>query len=305
MDGQERRRNPVIGREIRVLRPDEVPGRVGGIDVGRLGPLLALQPITVLRTSDLLLARFSFVNLTDGTDQQGRRVLRRVGNRPAFLVVDFQPQHIVEQAFYETAGTSPTNDSPTNPGGANPPPSSPSPATSEQLPTGPVQARISTHTRLVFQVTDQEILLTLDGLLTACSSLPLSVAPHAVGAGSRFTALSDLLASDAVHVAAVLGAHNAAERVVGARLVARGLGASKALRERVGAAEAQASVASLSIAAQLQVTEALLGAGCGRPRPSGPAGAVRHRDVHRAAVAAQALPRPERRLRPRPRPGHP
>jgi hypothetical protein len=79
--------------DVSILRPD-VSGRA--IDV-------APRPVDVLRPDDLLVLRFSFVNLKwqRAHDRGPLQLVRATSNRPAYLVATFPPQHIVEAAFFE------------------------------------------------------------------------------------------------------------------------------------------------------------------------------------------------------------
>ncbi|MDQ7993431.1 MAG: hypothetical protein AAGC63_10195, partial [Propionicimonas sp.] len=119
------------------------------------GIALAPRPVLVIRPDDLLVARFSFVNLSRSGSPP---VLRRAAqNRAAYLVVDFQPQHVVERAFYELPGSAPTAE-PKLPGGQPLPPDQQvtDPLSSEAI-LLPARAVLSGSTRLVFTVGGTEI----------------------------------------------------------------------------------------------------------------------------------------------------
>ena len=128
-----------------------------------------------LRTADMLLVRFSFENMRVVLDGEGTGALRRrVASRPAYLIADFPPQHLVEEAFAER-GNPGLVSQPQLPGGkayTGPP------ATESNVapPAPPVQASLSEHSRLVFAVGNATIRWSLDGLLAAMSTLPLSIA---------------------------------------------------------------------------------------------------------------------------------
>lgn len=251
MPPESRIRRTVLGRQLIVERV------VREIDPNLVLPV-AMPPITVIRAEDLFFARFSFVNLTAGTDQAGRRVLRRRrADRAAFLAVDLQPQHVIEEAFYEKPGKSPTQPNPTNPAGQNPPPQPPDPPDSEQLHL-PVRALLSTHTRLVFRVTTEEIVFTLDGLLAACSSLPLSVAPHAVTQGLTRVSFAEALHNSAVGTQAVVREIGTlAGSVAKVGTVAGTLAAARTLEARLGGTRAGAAIAGLGLAQDLQIVDVL------------------------------------------------
>src|SRR5215211_5310567 len=56
--------------------------------------------VNVLRTDDLLALQFEFVNLhLDTTASQEARLVRTQAGQPAFIVVQFPPQYLAEQAF--------------------------------------------------------------------------------------------------------------------------------------------------------------------------------------------------------------
>ena len=134
------------------------PGIEAGIEV-EPGRLIGIPPVTVTRPSDLLRLKFSFDNLRL-TNVGGQLVLTRArSTAQARLVVDHQPQHLVEEAGYEAL------DAFEQPKFEKPP--------------RPVQTRLSTHSRLVFSVGSAQIPWTLDGLLDACTTLPLLLAPNA------------------------------------------------------------------------------------------------------------------------------
>ena len=169
-----------FGQQVMVRKVGDVIGRQIPGDVLVLNPF----PVTVLRTTDLLLVRFSFQNLhwvqVDGADA----LARRDAAKPAYLIADFPPQHLVEEAFAERADETNKDEDKSVfartqelPDGT---PVEPSPKdTDATLKVPPVEASLSQHSRLVFEVEKESIRWSLDGLLTAMSTLPLSVAPHA------------------------------------------------------------------------------------------------------------------------------
>ena len=156
---------------VALAQPDL--GLVAGVP-----PLAILpQPVDLLRTDDLLFLRCSFVNLTWNASQAGAppSLVRNTKNRPAFLVVTLPPQHVIERAFFQTAaGALP---------GATNPPGKPDPDAGRgggPLEVPPVFASLAARSRLVFKVTDQQIVYTVEGILQAMATLELVVAPHAV-----------------------------------------------------------------------------------------------------------------------------
>ncbi|QAY72003.1 hypothetical protein ET445_00320 [Agromyces protaetiae] len=150
------------------------PALDDGIDVGaHLNESLA--SIRVLRTRDLVDVTFRFSGLALRVDERGGRFLVRRGRAAAFLIADFGPQHLYEQAFFEAGGDA--SDFLKNPLAqqrAGVPPTSGTPA--RDVLSKAILARSS---RLVFTVTGQRIPYSSAGLLAAMRVLPLSVVPHA------------------------------------------------------------------------------------------------------------------------------
>ncbi|MEU6197343.1 hypothetical protein [Streptomyces sp. NPDC047061] len=136
-------------------------------------------PIRLLRTDDLLDLRFSFPGLRLDASPFGRRTLQRAD--PAVegrLVVDFGPQHLTEQAFFEAAPGLPAEDEP---------------GTGEPHPAPPVLARIAGRSTLVFVVGAQDrIDYSATGLLTAMRTLPLRVVDAAVAPAAPTAATARL-----------------------------------------------------------------------------------------------------------------
>lgn len=111
---------------------------------------------SVLRPDDLLALEFECINLEVRAGVPPRLV-RKNAAAPAYLVVHFPPQHIAEQAFFETTP------------GYQPDPKAPAePTTAETPAPPPVLARIAGPTRLAFFVPKEvaEIPLTLESLLS-------------------------------------------------------------------------------------------------------------------------------------------
>ncbi len=166
---------------VRLARPELITAGAGaaGATAGA-GRLLVPQPVDLLRAEDLLFLRCSFLNLAWDSVRAGQApaLVRNVKTRPAFLVVTFPPQHVIEKAFFQTAEGIPT-------GATNPPDPAkkdPDAASGSDLPleVPPVFSSLAASSRLVFKVTDQRIDYTVEGLLHAMATLDLAVAPHAV-----------------------------------------------------------------------------------------------------------------------------
>ncbi|HXL40940.1 MAG TPA: hypothetical protein VN986_00230, partial [Actinomycetota bacterium] len=125
------------------------PATRAAASVSTVPPLVVFpQPVDLLRTDDLVFLHCSFVNLTWGTTQAGQPpfLVRRTKNRPAFLVVGFPPQHVIERAFFQTAaGLAPGATNP--PGKADPDASK---GGDDPLEVPPVFASLAASSRLVF-----------------------------------------------------------------------------------------------------------------------------------------------------------
>ena len=111
---------------------------------------------STLRPDDLLALDFECINLRVKAGSPPKLV-RQNASAPAYIVVHFPPQHIAEQAFFET-----TPDFKPDPKAA------PEPTTSEPPTPPPVLSRISGPSRLAFFVPSDidEIPLTLESLLS-------------------------------------------------------------------------------------------------------------------------------------------
>ncbi|HVN54466.1 MAG TPA: hypothetical protein VMT46_09055 [Anaerolineaceae bacterium] len=130
--------------------------------------------IDLLRPDDLLNLHIEGENLRIDTSQEGDPALvLEDASQPGYLVVNFPPQTVVEQAFYESSATQPVPSEASNPYNAIHPPAA--------LPTPPVQSRIGGPSRLVFRIpagSNLRIPYTTEGLLD-WDPLDLSVSPLA------------------------------------------------------------------------------------------------------------------------------
>lgn len=144
-------------------------------------PLFPALPFTVraLRPDDFVVLEFTFVNLRVESRSGGHGLRRRNGSEPAYIVLGFPPQHILEQAFFEVANEVPIPPPPpgrvADPDQGNSNPETPTDAVI------PVGSRISGPSRLVFRVPAREdaIPYTLAGLLEFVRTCELAVAPVA------------------------------------------------------------------------------------------------------------------------------
>jgi hypothetical protein len=145
---------------------------------GPLPPIQLHPSLTALRPDDLLSLRFTWSGLT----LQAGKLLRDPNARAAFLVVELEPQHVIEQAYFEFVPS--FKGLPDRPDGTKDPDKlnnltgsdPPLPQPGERVP-----ARLARRSRLAFQVPPSvtEIPCTLEGLLRAMSVLPLSLEPRA------------------------------------------------------------------------------------------------------------------------------
>jgi hypothetical protein len=118
--------------------------------------------VRVLRPEDLLELLFQFSNV-GFTPPQGSTPGQIVGQTDSYLIVYFQPQHIAEEAFFETAeGVEDPDD-----------PNSEFPS-----PPGSVRSILSGPSRLVFRLPNNATIeYSLLGLLEALTQLTLNVSP--------------------------------------------------------------------------------------------------------------------------------
>lgn len=124
----------------------DASGAVGpGADVGPIAPRRGPQPshtVVLRRREDQLHLGFEFWNLELDTSGPEPRLVRRNANQEAFVVVVLLPQHVQEEAFYETAGAVVLD----------PPVSPPDPNDDSVLLPPPVGNRVAGSSRLAFSV---------------------------------------------------------------------------------------------------------------------------------------------------------
>lgn len=123
---------------------------------------------TIIRPKDLLVLNCDFLNVEFDPPQPG--VLGQITGGPnALLVVHFQPQHIAEQAFYQTGDIQQTKEEIA--AGQPKPPGNETPAS-----PGSVQSILAGPSRLVFSIPGSETIpYTVPDLLAALTRLPLNV----------------------------------------------------------------------------------------------------------------------------------
>jgi hypothetical protein len=150
-------------------------------------PVLPTPKFTrhVLRPRDLLVLEITFINLRIEKPAEGpRQLLRAVDKMPAYIVVGFPPQHLLEQAFFEEATEEklkPKDPPSPGPGQGTYPPEPDKNASTEQPGPIPVESRLAGSSRLVFRVPSDFTSLpyTLADVLDACRRYEMSVAPSA------------------------------------------------------------------------------------------------------------------------------
>ena len=126
--------------------------------------------VSVLRPEDMLKLDFRFINLK----LKDEKLLVLDKMKTAYMVVEFPPQNIAEEAFFEADNDNfPIKDD-------DDPDYDPTDSKSSETPYYPCKSRISENSRLVFIVPkDAEIDYSTEGLLEACSKYDLKVAPTA------------------------------------------------------------------------------------------------------------------------------
>jgi hypothetical protein len=133
--------------------------------MARIPPIHLPPPLlSALRPDDLLALHFTWLgmNLKDG------KLQRDPNTRAAFLIVDFEPQHIADRAYFMP-----------NPGYDDPSTTPPPPEAPQD---GEDRARISGRSRLVFAVPADigQLPCEAAALLAACSRFPLRLVERAV-----------------------------------------------------------------------------------------------------------------------------
>lgn len=127
----------------------------------------------LVRPADLADLRFGFLGLSFKRPAVRRILVRTALERDGLIVVTFPAQHVVEQTFFESAGTG-----------------LPDPVPVQLHLPPPVVSRIGGRSTLVFVVgPDDEVPYTAEGLLEAMGRLPLrtSTSTSARPGGSRPT----------------------------------------------------------------------------------------------------------------------
>jgi len=129
-------------------------------------PIIPEFEISVIRPQDFLSIRFKFINLKidDG------KLKHYISTKPAYIIAEFPPQNVAEEAFFEVADHYPVDDRD----------EVDNPTTGEEPPHFPCRSRLADPSRLVFKVPkDDAIPFTLEGILNAVSGYDLNLAPTA------------------------------------------------------------------------------------------------------------------------------
>lgn len=132
----------------------------------------------IVRPRDLLVLNFTFFNLKVGKNSAGNlKLTRRISDQPAYIIVGFPPQHVLEQAFFERATETPIPDEPPHPDL----PPDPDRKRTGEIPVIPVGSRIAEPSRVVFRAPNNFTSLpyTLNDVLDACRDWQMSVSPSA------------------------------------------------------------------------------------------------------------------------------
>lgn len=163
---------------------------------GTVGPVLPTVPVKftrrVVRPRDLLVLDLTFFNLRVENRPDGSRALvRAAAGKPAYIIVGFPPQHLLEQAFFESAPEAPLQDPPPGapPQAADPDKASPPGPEEPTANSIPVQSRLADASRLVFRLPANFTSLpyTLHAVLDCCRTAELSVAPSATPPEPKLT----------------------------------------------------------------------------------------------------------------------
>ena len=150
-------------------RADRTEEMIIGIPVEKLLGFLARFEVTVLRPQDMVSLHFTFYNLK----HEGSSLVPIHPMSPAYMVVEFPPQNIAEEAFFETDAKFPVGD--------KDPDYEKAPDPFPPVPLAPVKSRISGLSRLVFRVPGDAIIpYTIADLLGKCGEYRLKVAPTAL-----------------------------------------------------------------------------------------------------------------------------
>ncbi len=144
--------------------------------------------ISVVRPKDFLSLEFEFVNLKRVT-RNPLRLHRERLEKPAYMIVEFPPQNITEEAFFEKDKDVSTYKIPSVFKREYPK----NDEDSTENPPLPVRARLAGLSRLVFRMPNDvtEIDYNLDALLRACREWPLNLAPGALPAAPPQSASSE------------------------------------------------------------------------------------------------------------------
>ncbi len=146
-------------------------GNTKGMQIAKLGPQniavktdLGLDSLSIIRPQDLLVLTFYYDNFSIRSDVSGSALVPTDSSKQGTIVVEFQPQNIIEQAFFEadnklskTSKYDPKTDTEST---------SSTGSTTEDLPQPPIKARMSGKSRLAFRVPKGTSLeISLDQLL--------------------------------------------------------------------------------------------------------------------------------------------
>ncbi|MFA9445844.1 hypothetical protein [Egicoccus sp. AB-alg6-2] len=220
--------------ELAPLEPGPITGHGQGVRE-------SLPRATLLRTTDLLSLRLSFVDLVREEGPDGPVLRRADGARVGFLRVILAGQHLHEEAFFSSSGGVKARGDGSRP--PDPDDRVPEPETAFRTP--PVRARLAGASRVVLRVLDEQIPWTCEGILRALTGLRLSVPRQAT---PRAPAQDPLL--DLIERFDVVGASTLLDRATTGRHAASVSGALHAVAAMRGSVTAVRSRFGTSAAAQ-------------------------------------------------------
>ncbi len=148
-------------------------GASKGFQIAKLGSQsisvktdLSLDSLSIIRPQDLLVLTFYYDNFSIRGDSSGASLVPTDASKASKIIVEFQPQNIIEQAFYQSAANlkkSVVVDPKTGVESGV----SAGPDNVDSVDQPPVKARIAGKSRLAFSVPKgSSVPLTLDGLLS-------------------------------------------------------------------------------------------------------------------------------------------
>ena len=190
----------------------------------------------IVRPRDLLVLDFTFFNFKVSKNSSGNlQLTRRIAGQPAYIIVGFPPQHLLEQAFFETVTETPIVNHPGKP-------SDDDKNSSPETPFIPVGARMAEPSRLVFRAPSNFTTLpyTLNDVLDACRDWDLNLSASATPPDPRTTTFPGT--ETAFATAALESRSNLAKRNATTAKTTRTATTAKTTAAKLAAAEALTAV---------------------------------------------------------------